>query len=229
MTDVLTMEQFQQVLPTGMKKVINQELVDSVNNMLEDPEVVKVIREHMLSYTNVMRDGRFKMSSYISAVKYVSFKLMGDTNRKAYIRTFPDKYTRFTAAGVSEKDIASYITAYNKSKLVNLIYEQTLVPTHVLNAHLFQEALNCQADLMMNANSEKVRSDAANSLLTHLKRPETAKLELDISVKEDSTVTALRETTMALVNQQRKMIQDGFVHAGQIAGSKLIEVNGTDE
>lgn len=64
-------------------------------------------------------------------------------------------------SGVSEKDQSSYISAYHKSKLVNLIFEQTLIPIHILNAPLLQQAINVQAELMLTANSEKVRSDAA--------------------------------------------------------------------
>jgi hypothetical protein len=218
----LTEDQFKMVLPSSMKRVVNQELMDSINNTINDPEALEVFRENLLSYTNVMQQGRFKITSYISAIKYVSFKLLGSTNIDAYIKTFPDKYTKFIANGVLSKDIASYSTAYNKSKLVNLIFEQTLVPTHVLNAHLYQDALNTQADLMMNAKSEKVRSDAANSLLTHLKRPEVQKFELDIGVKEDSSVHALRATTLALVEQQKQMLLSGIYNAKQIANSELI-------
>lgn len=219
----LTVEQFQQVLPVGLRNNINQSLIDQVNNTLEHPEVLEVLKENLLGFTSVMRDGKFRMEQYINAVKYVSFKLMNDTNRNAYIRTFPDKYTQFKADGVSEKDISSYIVAYNKSKLVNLIFEQTLIPTHILNAPMFQQALNCQADLMMNANSEKVRSDAANSILTHLKRPEKQQVEMNIAISEDKTIQALRATTMELVKQQKSMIEGGLISVGAVAKSKLVE------
>ena len=169
-----------------------------------------------------MKDGKFKMESYINAVRYVGFKLRGDSNIDAYVKTFPDKYQRFINQGVNSKDIASYVTAYNKSKLVNLIYEQTLVPSYVLNQDLYQKALNVQAELMMTAASEKVRTEAANSLLSHLKMPETKKVELDIGMKEDKTIEALRASTLELVAQQRKMIQAGAMNAQEVAHTKLI-------
>ena len=147
---------------------------------------------------------------------------MGCTNIDAYTKTFPAKYARFIAQGVSAKDIASYVTAYNKNKLVNLIFEQTLIPSYVLNQDLYQKALNVQADLMMNAKSEKVRCDSANSLLTHLKMPETQKVELEIGVKEDSTIAALRATTMELTKQQRLMVESGAMNAQDIAHGRLI-------
>lgn len=218
----LTIDQFKLALPDKVRKSVNQELIDQINKTLAEPEMYEAYRDNLMSYTKVMADGRFKVPEYVNAVKYVSHKLMGCTNIEAYSKTFPDKILRFTSQGVAAKDIASYVTAYNKSKLVNLIYEQTLIPSYVLNQDLYQKALNVQADLMINAQSEKVRTEAANSLLTQLKMPEVKKVELDISVKEDSSIDALRKTTMELVAAQRLAIQAGVNTAGDVAGSKLI-------
>lgn len=218
----LTAEQFKQALPDKVKKSVSQELIDQINSTLSEPEMYEAYRDNLLSYSKVMADGRFKIDQYISAVKYVSHKLMGATNIEAYSKTFPDKMQRFAAQGVSAKDIASYVTAYNKSKLVNLIFEQTLIPSYVLNQDLYQKALNVQAELMVSANSEKVRCDAANSLLTHLKMPETQKVELEIGVKEDSAIAALRATTMELARQQRLMLEAGAMNAQEVAHSRLV-------
>jgi hypothetical protein len=218
----LTVDQFKDALPDKVKKSINQELIDQINTTLSDPEMYEAYRDNLLSYTRVMADGRFKVSEYVNAVKYVSHKLMGATNIEAYSKTFPDKMVRFNAQGVSSKDIASYVTAYNKSKLVNLIFEQTLIPSYVLNQDLYQRALNVQADLMISAKSEKVRSDAANSLLTHLKMPETQKVELDVKVKEDSSISQLRQATLELARQQRLAMEAGAMNAQQVAHSKVV-------
>ena len=218
----LTVDQFKIALPDKVKKSINQELIDQINATLSDPDMYEAYRENLLSYTKVMADGRFKIGDYVNAVKYVSHKLMGASNIEAYVKTFPDKYQRFTSQGVASKDIASYVTAYNKSKLVNLIMEQTLVPSYVLNQDLYQKALNVQAELMMTAKSEKVRSDAAAHLMAALKMPETQKVELDIGVKEDGSIAALRATTLELVRQQRLMMEAGAMNAQEVAHSKLV-------
>lgn len=218
----LTIEQFKQALPEKVKKSINQELIDQINTTLSDPEMFESYRDNLLSYTKVMADGRFKVDSYVQAVKYVSHKLMGCTNIEAYTKTFPDKYARFVAQGVQAKDIASYVTAYNKSKLVNLIFEQTLIPSYVLNQDLYQKALNVQAELMVSSHSDKVRCDAANSLLTHLKMPETQKVELEIGVKEDSSIAQLRQATLELARQQRLALEAGAMNAQEVAHAKLV-------
>jgi hypothetical protein len=218
----LTVDQFKMALPDKVKRSVNQELIDRVNATLNDPDEYEAYRDNLLSYTRVMADGRFKVENYVDAVRYVSHKLMGCTNIEAYTKTFPDKYTRFVAQGVQAKDIASYVTAYNKSKLVNLIFEQTLIPSYVLNQDLYQKALNVQAELMITARSEKVRSDAAAHLMNALKMPETQKVELEIGVKEDSSIAALRATTLELARQQRLMMESGAMNAQQVAHGKLV-------
>lgn len=206
----LTEEEFKAALPAPMHKSVNPLLVMRVNNVLSNPEEWEQYKENLLSYTHVLQMGKFKMDSYINAVRYVGFKVMGCTNKDAYKRTFPEKYNRFIADGVAEKDIASYTTAYNKSKLVNLIYEQTLIPSHILNAPLFQRAINVQAEIMTNEGASfKVRSDAANSLMTHLKPNETKKVELDIGVHQSSVIDDYQQAITLMVENQMKLIKAG--------------------
>jgi hypothetical protein len=100
--------------------------------------------------------------------------------------------------------------------------EQTLIPSYVLNQDLYQKALNVQAELMLTAKSEKVRSDAANSLLTQLKMPETQKVELSVGIKEDGSIAALRASTLELSRQQRLMMEAGAMNAQEVAHTKLI-------
>lgn len=220
---VVTIEQFKTVLPEKMRKSVSPDILNTLNNMLADQDMCEAYRDNLIGYTSVMNDGKFKLESYVFAVKYVSFKLMGSTNIDAFSKTFPDKINRWTGNGVAAKDIASYVTAYNKSKLVNLILEQTLIPTHVLNADVYQKAINVQVDLMMNAQSEKVRQEAANSLLTHLKQPDKAKMQIDINVNQGGdSIAALRKNVETLRDTQLEMIKNGSVTALQIAERKMI-------
>ena len=221
--DQLTIDQFKAALPATLKKTINQKLINEINVKLSDPDMYETFRENLLGYVHVMRNGKFKTSGYVDAIKYVSYKLMDKTNTEAFRLTFPQKIADWNARGVTVKDQGSYITAYNKSKLVMLIFEQTLTPFWVMNQDIYQKAINTQAELMMTANSEKVRSDAANSILNHLKPPETSKIELDIGIKEGSVIDALRESTQALVNQQKEMLRSGALNIKQIAHSNIIE------
>lgn len=219
---MLTEDQFKKALPDKVRKSVDIGVMNQINSLLSDPHLCEIYRDNLLSYTRVMADGKYKIDSYINAVKYVTHKLMGCTNTDAYSKTFPDRMARFKADNVSSKDIASYISAYHKSKLVEAIMTQAITPLWVLNQDLNQKALNVLADLMLTAKSEKVRSDSASSLLTHLKMPETQKVELDIGFKEDSSIQALRASTLELVAQQRAMLKAGAMNASDVAQTKLL-------
>jgi hypothetical protein len=220
--DFITEEMFKEALPAHVRKNVNKDVLDIINTTIGDPEMIRNFRENLVGFQSVLTQGKFKLTNYVDAVMYVSHKLLGCNNITAYTRTFPDKVNDFKLRGVSDKDISAYASAFNKSKLVNLILAQSMVPTHVLNADVYQEAINVQADLMRNANSEKVRCEAANSLLVQLRPPEIKKVELDIGFKEDSAIAALRETTLQLVAQQRMALQAGAITAKDAAQSGLL-------
>lgn len=222
-TTDITADQLARVLPGKLKTKVTPELVNQLNGLMTDQHLRENFRDNLLSYTNVMQDGKYKIQSYIEAVRYVSHKLLGSSNLEAYTKTFPDRFQRLINEHADNKTISSYVAAYNKNQLVNKIMEQTLVPVHVLNADVYQKAVNTQAYLMISASSEKVRSDAANSLLTHLKPPEVIKTELEIGFKQDSAIDELRKTTLALAEQQRNMIKEKVVSTVDVAHSRIIE------
>ena len=229
MATSMTPTEFKDALPPQMKKNVNQDLIDRVNTIMASDDEREQFKENLVGMSYVLKEGRFKLDSYVNAVRYIGFTMMGKTNQESYALTFPDKVANWNMTGKTAKDISSAVAIYNKSKLVNLVREAALIPAHIYNADVFQEAINVQAQLMRSANSEKVRSDAANSLLTHLKRPETQKVELDIGVKEDSAIAALRDTTAQLVAEQRKALQGGVMTAQEIAEQKMIIVEGDYE
>lgn len=216
----LTVEQLQRTMPANLRKNVTQDLVDIVNNE-EDGDFREHFRDNLLSFTSVLKDGKYKTVDYLNAVKFVSYKLLGDSNTVAYSKVFPERYQRLVDKGITGKNIASYSTAYNKNELVNKIMEQTLVPVHILNMDLHQEAINMQADLMRNARSETVRQKAAECLIVQLKAPETAKVEVDVNLN-DGLVQDLRDTTRALAQQQLKMIKAGHMSAQEAAHSEII-------
>ena len=223
MSSDITIDQLNRVMPKHFQKNVTVAMVDHINTTFKDPDLREIYRDNLLSYTSVLADGRFKIGSYLDAVRYVGFKVMGDSNIVAFTRAFPARYQSYINNNTSEKDIASYVSSYNKNKLVNLILEQTLVPSYILNADMYQKALNLQLNLAQTASSEKVRSDAANSILTHLKAPEAKKIELDIAVKEDKTIQDLRGAVNLLVDQQRQDILAGRSNAKDVAHSVIIE------
>jgi len=225
----LTIDQFQRVLPKQIKAKLTPEMIKNINGVISDPGIRDNYRDNLLSYTSVMQDGKYKIQSYIDAVRYVSHKLMGSSNVEAYTKTFPTRYQRVVnenkhlEPAAIGKILSSYVAAYNKTKLVVKVFEQTLVPSHILNADLYQKALNRNAYLMIHANSETVQQNAADSLLTHLKMPEVNKIELDIGVKQDKSIDMLRAATLELAEQQRNAIKAGDMTAKDVAHSNIIQ------
>jgi hypothetical protein len=219
---MLTLATVVKALPPNLKGAVDQNFVDQINNAVTDPLVAEQVRDNFISYTKVLQDGKFKTEDYLHAVTYVSFKLMGMSNQDAYLRTFPQRYQALLAKGTSAKDISAYVAAYARGKLVNLILEQTLVPSWVLNQEAYQKAINVQVDLMTNAQSEMVRTQAANSVLTHLAKPKEAGPLINFDMRESSGMNEMRDLLGKLAKKQQEMISGG-VTTKDIAEQVIIE------
>ena len=219
---MLTVQQVAQALPPNLKTAATQQFVDQINNIVSDPIVAEQVRDNFISYTKVLQEGKFKTEDYLHAVTYVSFKLMGMSNQDAYCRTFPQRHAALVARGTPAKDIAAYVSAYHRGKLVNLILEQSLVPSWVLNQDAYQKAINTQVDLMTNAQSELVRTQAANSILTHLAKPREAGPLVNIDMRENSGMNELKNMLVDLATKQRELISNG-VPTKAIAEQPIIE------
>lgn len=207
---MLTVTDLKGALPRNFHAAATQEFADKINQISGDPDFAENVRNNFISYTQVLSEGRYKLPDYLNAVVYVSFSLMGFNNEDCYKRTFPDRYNRLKhILQLGSKEISAYVAAYNKNKLVNLIREQTLIPVHVLNADIYQKAINKQVQLMMTASSEKVQMEAANSLLTQLKPPEAKKVELEIGMSAASGMDELRSMMSGLAQRQQELIAAG--------------------
>lgn len=220
---MLTKDQIEKALPANLKTAATQSLTNMVNSAVADPILAEQIRDNFLSYTKVLQEGRFKIEDYLHAVTYVSYKLMNYSNKDAYYRTFPQRHALLVSKGMSDKDISAYVAAYARGKLVNLILEQTLIPVWVTNHAVYQEAINTQADLMRSAQSEMVRTTAANSILVHLAKPKEAAALVNINMQDSSGMNELKETLGKLAQQQQDLIAAG-VSTKTIAAQTIIDV-----
>ena len=221
---MLTREMVEKALPANLKSAATQALTDQVNNLSADPIVAEHIRENFLSYSRVLQEGKFKTEDYLHAVAYVSFKHMGYSNQDAYFRTFPQRYAALLAKGTTGKDIAAYVAAFHRGKLVNLIMEQSLVPIWIVNQETYQKAINTQVEIMENDTLSAVaRTAAANSILTHLAKPKEMAGTLNLVVPESSGMNEMRAMLNELARNQRDLIQQG-VSPREIANQRLIDV-----
>lgn len=221
---MLTLDELKEAMPPQLKKAASERLLDMVNDASQDPIAAQAIRENFVSYSSVLKDGRFKVEDYLNACSYVSFKMMGYNNQESYMRAFPDRWAALTAAAKSKKEISAYVANYNKNKLVNLILEQSIIPSWVLNQDVYQKAIETQLELMTTAGSEKVRTEAANSILTHLKKPETKKVEIDLGVRDNSGIEQLRQTMTEMAERQIDMIRQG-AKTKEVAHQQLVQIH----
>lgn len=224
---MLTLNQVQETLPANFRNNITQDMVNQLNALSTDPEEARIIRDNFVTFSQVLHEGRFKIADYVRAVMYNSHKLMGKSNLDAYKATFQDRYAKMVAAGKPAKDINSIVAAYNKGLLVTEIAQRAMVPIWLMNQDAVQQAINIQVQLMNDTTvSDKVRSDAANSLLTHLKRPEVQKAELKVSVESNDGMAALEAQLVEVSRRQLEAIEHNpNISANDIAGMKMKVVN----
>lgn len=218
----LVLEQVKKVVPKKLQNSIDQTFVDKLNKIANDPIIADHIKSNFISYTQVMNDGKYSIEEYLNAIKYVSFKLMGLTNQDSYFKTFPDRHAKLLANNVSAKDMAAYVAAFNKTKLVNAILEQTLVPSWVLNQDIYQRAINTQADLMATAKSDRVKCMAADSILKALAKPESAGPLVNIDMRENSGISELKQALVDLAMNQKKLIEGGKATPKSIAEAEIV-------
>jgi len=205
----LTKTLLQQALPKHLKRMASDELAEKIENISKDEEFAKNVRDNFISYTNILTDSRYSVEDYLNAVTYVSFKLRGYSNFDAYVRTFPDRYSKHVANGTTKKDIESYVSAYNRGKLVNEIFEQTMVPHYVLNQDAYQKAINTQVEIMASSTSDMARTQAANSILNHLKKPENTLIKIDIGTTKNKAMDDMESLIADLAKQQLELIKSG--------------------
>lgn len=215
-------------VPPNLKSAVTDALVDRLNTVSTDQIMAEAIRENFISYTSVLREGKFKLEDYMNAVTYVSHRLNGDTQHDAYFKTFPTRYQTLLSLGKTPKEISNYVAMYNKGKLVQKIQEQSLTPAWVMNQDMFQEALNTNYKIMMDEDvSPKVRVEAANSLLTHLQKPKETAPTVNIDLRENSGLSELKKTLENLAVQQQQLIGHG-ISTRDVAAQPIIDVQASE-
>ena len=219
---MLTVPEVISIVPRQHKSKITQEFVDTLNGMVKDPTMAEVYQKNVITYADVLRDGRFKLTDYFNAVMYVSYKMMGLGNLAAYQKVFPDKCKDMVARNMPQKDMQAYAAMFNKNKLVTLIYEQTLIPDHIMYASVRHRAIAAQANLL-NSSNEHVVQKAADSLMNHLKAPESAKISIEMGAKDSGVISDLTNALNVLSRKQSDAIIAGSHSVKEIAHSRIIE------
>lgn len=198
------------LLPSRSSVEFVQSTTETLNKLISDsdPEFRQNFRDNIIGFSSVFQSGKYKLSDYANAVKFVCHRMSNMTFGEAYRRTFPDRYSKMVQEGKTEKAISSHVSAYSNNKMVIALLEQAAVPVYLANADIFQEAINVQAALMRASGSDLVKQKAADSLMSHLRPPETAKLSVDVTVNQSDVLSELREVSRELAKAQLQAIEE---------------------
>ena len=225
---MLALESVRKLVPKNQRTLITQEFLDKLEASVNDSLVAEQFKENFVTYLNVLSKGKYKMEDYINAVKYVSFKLLGYSNIKAYIATFPERYERLKTEGQTQ--IEAFVSMYNKNKLVMQIYEQTIVPSYVLNAPMHQQALNTLAAMIVDDDVRGMtKVKACEAILQYTKQPDVVKGELTIGIEQSDTINDLREITENLADTYRMMLEKKGMKLKDVAEADIIDITPEDD
>lgn len=204
---MVTSEQLE--LALGSKRNwASEELLNTLNNLEVDG--ADLVRENWLTHANILREGTYSMDQYMSAIKYVSLKQMGHNNQQAYSIALADRYQDLVAKGYDDKRISSHISAYHKGALVQKLLSQSTIPLYMLYQDEAHKAVHTLVQIMTDPNvSFKVRSDSADKLLNHIKRPETAKVELNVTHGQADGMQELQVMMRDLAKKQLTALESG--------------------
>lgn len=225
MSDI-TVETIRKVLPRNLSSHITDDFVDKLVGSIKDKEIARNILDNFISYSSALKHGGYSLDEYMNAVKYVSYKLMDYNSTEAYIATFPDRYKELRKNG-QDKFVGNYASMYNRGKLVNLIFEQTMIPTYVLNAPLHQEALNTLADIIRDDKIKgMVKVKACETILNYTKKPDVIKGEININMgQQSSVINELREVTEQLASTLQKSLTSGQKSLNEVTNTEIIDVD----
>ena len=225
---------FKQNLPTKTQHRFTPDVYRMLVLAEKDPMLLEEMKENFLSFATVLNDKtiRTKIEDYVNAIKYVSHRLLGKSVLNSYKAAFPNRVKRLmegaTERSIPLEDIKKrdgvirlYADKYNQTKLVMRIMSETIAPTHVLNAPVYQKAINKLVYLMENG-SERAQLESASKLLDKLQPPENTQIKLDIGIKNDETIVEkIRSATEELVAAQRRSMELGVKSINEIAESEV--------
>ncbi len=206
---MFTYNELQELVPKKQRNVVTEDLVILINEIADDETIGVEFTRNMIDYSTVLAQGKYSLEEYMSANHFVTLLLLQHKDIDAYKIVFPDRYMRLLAKGLTRSQMGSYATNYKQNKLVTQILEQTMVPSNVLNAPMYQEALNHSRYLMLNAKSETVQQNCAEAIMTQLKGPESSKLEIDISINQSDSVRDNEAFMIELAEKKLELMRLG--------------------
>ena len=226
---LMEVDTFKKIYPRKVNQETAEQCVQMINDSIQGMDFL--MREHyrdtLISVFDILdgSSGKYKFTDYLNAVKFVTYKLSGHTDVRAYAMTFPDRVDRMAQEKVPTSHLYVYASGYAKNKLVVDIQSKLIVPTHILFQDVFHQAVKVQASIMNDDSvAPKVRVEAANSLMTHLKQPEIKKAELQVTTSDSGVIGQLADALSNLSKGHQELLTQGKTTLKDISEATIIEV-----
>lgn len=234
-------EEVKKIYPKSVSMPVIQKITDVLNAgfMGEQDFIAEFIREQMIDCMGVLGENKaFNVTQYVNAVRFVSYKHLGESTVGAFAKTFPDKIKKLEAQGVPKEHIYAYASRFARSKLVVNIEAIQKIPIHIMFKGTQYEAINTLVGIMRgepdNNNkipSHKVRMEASLGLIRELKDPaEVGNKGITVSIPEGSTLSNYLDTVNKLASTMVEQLQEGKMTLNEvITTGDYVEVEGDED
>ena len=206
---MFTYKELVSLVPKKQKTLITENLVEIINTVGVDDDIAEEFKQNFVTYSTIIGEGKYTVHEYKNAIQFITLLLLENKDIDAYEKVFPDRYQRLIDRGLDRSKISSYATNYKKTQLVTKIIEQTLTPAKILNAPMFQEALNHQRTLMMKSTSDMVQHLAAKTIMEYLAVTEDSVLKVDVSVTKNEVVEENESFMLELAEKKLELMRLG--------------------
>lgn len=222
-----TKEQLQRLLPRNKKHLANENILALLRDPLDSSHISEFITDNFINYTDLLKDSTtYGLKDYINAIKFASFRMLGDTWVDCYKKTFPDRYDEHFADGKTLEALRARADGFSRTKLVQSILERGYIAPYLLNQPLFQQALNVAGKIMLDEKvSAMARVQAAKTVLEYTKAPEIQKLQMEVGIKASDDLMQLEDTMNKLADVVYTGIQNGKLTSKEVIESTIIEVD----
>lgn len=237
-----TVEGLKEVMPRGYRGYIDDNLVDKLNRWGEEDskEETEWYRENFCTYLGVIEGRNVSLDRYIKAVKYCSLRLLGVNIIDSWTRTFPEKVDRVKKDTEGDDELfksrcQDYATAYNTTKLVVMIMGQSLVPSYIVNAPYYQEAINKLVEIIRDktVRNGMTKVKACEAILNATKQPEVIENNVNVNFGvggiTNSAMDELREVTNKLAMTLKEQVANKSKDLRELTDIELVKGDDWDE
>ena len=205
----MTLDELKVLMPAKKQKFMNQELVDMINDAENRGDFDGEFEKKVISYSSVLTQGRYKTSDYIAAVEFCTYYLSGDEQAEAYVKTFPGKVKRRVLEGKS-----AYATGapsmYYGGQLVQAIMAQAQMNVRMRHYNKIDIMVETLFDLAISRlSTDRIRMEAADKVLTHLKEPDQSHIEIEVGIRKDESGIALEKKLIEVAELQKQAFING--------------------